>query len=99
MDKRLIEVPATTLDFYTYEEDGLVFYEFDATECDPPEPMVNTMRGLGLLKNYNERLVGIYFHEPFPLYERIPISFEHEAIEMENGDFKVIFKKSKDFLD
>ena len=92
MKKELIEVPRATLDFYKYSEDGLNFYEFNATECQPPEPMVNTMYGLSLLKNENDRLVGIYFHEPSPLYEKIPLTISHEAQELESGDFKIIFK-------
>ena len=92
MKKELIQVPRTTLDFYKYEEDGLNFYEFNATACQPPEPMVNTICGLGLLKTKEDRLVGIYFHEPFPLYDRIPLTIAHEAVELENGDFKVTFK-------
>ena len=92
MNKELITVPMATLKFYKYEENDVVFYEFDATECQPPEPMVNTIHGLKMLKNENDRLVGIFFHEPTPLYERIGNSVEHEAIELENGDFKIIFK-------
>ncbi len=92
LNKKLVEVPGTTLSFYTYEESGLRFFEFDATECNPPEPMVNTMRGLSLLESENDRLVGLFFHEPFPLYSRIPLTFTHEATELENGDFRVVFK-------
>ncbi len=94
MQKKSIQVPATTLEFFTYEKGGLKFYEFDASECEPPEPMINTLRGLALLKHKNERLVGTYFHEPFPLYERIPISFEYKPLELENGNFQVTFKKA-----
>jgi len=92
MNKKLVEIAGTTLEFYEYEEDGLRFFEFDATKCSPPEPMVNTIKGLSLLKNDNDRLVGFFFHEPFPLYQRIPFTITHEALELENGDFKVTFK-------
>lgn len=92
MKKELIEVPRTTLDFYKYEEDGLTYYEYDATGCQPPEPMVNTMVGLSLLKSKNDRLVGIFFHEPFPLYDRIPLTISHEAKQLESGDFRITFK-------
>ena len=95
MNKELVEVPGTTLPFYTYEQDGLRIFEFNATECNPPEPMANTVRGLGLLKNSNDRLVGLFFHEPFPLYQRIPFTITHEAVELDNGDFQVTFKKSE----
>ena len=92
MKRELVEVSMATLEFYRYENDDLTFYEFDATECQPPEPMVNTIHGLKMLKNENDRLVGIFFHEPTPLYARIGNGFEHEAIALENGDFKIIFK-------
>lgn len=92
MERELIEVPRATLDFYKYEEDGLTYYEYDATKCQPPEPMVNTMVGLSLLKSENDRLVGIFFHEPFPLYQRIPLTISHEAKELESGDVRVTFK-------
>ena len=92
MNKKLVEVVGPTLEFYEYEENGLHFFEFDATKCSPPEPMVNTIKGLSLLKNDNDRLVGFFFHEPFPLYQRIPFTITHEALELENGDFKVTFK-------
>ncbi len=93
MDKILIEVPHATLDFYKYKKDDLVYYEFNAVECTPPEPMMNTMCGLQMLKDENERLIGIYFHEPFPLYQRISVNFEYISKELENGDFLVIFKR------
>jgi hypothetical protein len=92
MQKELIEVQGATLDFYKYEEDGLTYYEFNATRCQPPEPMINAISGLRLLKSENDRLVGIFFHEPFPLYERIPLTIGHEAQELESGDIKVTFK-------
>jgi len=95
LNKKLVEVPGSTLPFYTYEKDGLTFFEFDATECNPPEPMVNTIRGLTLLKSETDRLVGLFFHEPFPLYERIPFTILHEVIELKNGDFQVTFKLSE----
>ncbi|MDD5156925.1 hypothetical protein [Sulfurimonas sp.] len=92
MSRELIAVPRATLDFYKYEEDGLTFYEYNATKCQPPEPMVNTMVGLSLLNDKNDRLVGIFFHEPFPLYSKIPLTISHEAVELESGDFRITFK-------
>lgn len=92
MQKELIKVPRATLDFYKYEEDGLTIYEYDATKCQPPEPMVNTMVGLSLLKSKTDRLCGIFFHEPFPLYSRIPLNISHEAVPLPSGDFRITFK-------
>ncbi len=92
MSREKITVPMATLEFVKYEEKGLTYFEFDATQCQPPEPMVNAMNGLKLLKEKNDRLVGIFFHEPVPLYDRVGVKFAHEALELENGDFKIIFK-------
>ncbi len=91
MKKELVEVPNATLDFYKYTEDGLTYYEFDATECTPPEPMVNSMSGLLMLKDENDRLVGKFFHEPFPLYQKISSKYNIKSEELDNGDFLVVF--------
>ena len=90
----ITKVPRATLDFYKYEKDDLIYYEFDATECSPPEPMVNAINGLKMLKNKNERLIGYFFHEPFPLFDKIPDKFTYETFELDSGDFKVTFKLS-----
>jgi len=82
----------TTLDFYTYKEDGITYYEFDATECSPPEPMVNTMHALGVLGE-NEVLRGKFFHEPQPLYMKIEGLFEYEAQALDDGNFLISFYK------
>ena len=91
MFKEKIEVPRATLDIYTYEKDGLRFFEFDATKCEPPEPMVNTMVCLSLIENKNDRLLGKFFHEPAPLYDKVGNKFSHSATELESGDFEITF--------
>lgn len=93
MQKELVEVPRATLNFYKYEDSGLTYYEFDATKCSPPEPMVNAINAMKLLKGENDRVVGIFFHEPFPLYEKIENSFTYEATELDSGDFRIVFRK------
>ena len=93
MQKKLIEVPRATLDIYTYEKDGIQIYEFDATECSPPEPMVNTIVVLEMLQNIDDRLIVTFFHEPLPLYERLSQTFSYESQELENGDIIVTFRK------
>jgi len=93
MNKKLVTVPRATLDIYNYEKDGLNIYEFDATECSPPEPMVNTIVTLEMIKNENDRLLVKYFHEPHPLYERVSSAFNYSSKELESGDFLVTFSK------
>jgi hypothetical protein len=92
MKKEKVTIPMTTLDFYRYEKDGIIYYEFDARECVAPEPMLNTLHALRILKD-EERLVGYYFHEPTPLYAKIENFFSYEAQKVDDGDYKVTFKK------
>jgi hypothetical protein len=91
--KELVEIPFTTIDFYKYEDDGIIYYEFDARECTPPEPMVNTINALKVLKNSNEILRGYYFHEPFPLYEKISQYFTYSSEVLESGEYLISFYK------
>lgn len=93
MNRELISVPRTTLDIYFIKENDLEIYEFDATECSPPEPMVNATVLLNKLKNENERVRVKFFHEPTPLYQKIEQHFEYESTELESGDFLVTFRK------
>lgn len=92
IEKEKVEIPLTTLEFLKYELDGITYYEFDATQCQPPEPMVNAMHGLKHLSGADERLVGIFFHEPAPLYNKIESMFDYDAKELESGDFRIEFK-------
>lgn len=93
MNKEKVVIPRATLDIYKYEEDGLTCYEFDATLCQPPEPLVNAMVCLSLLENEKERVIGIFFHEPSVLYDKISSNFSYVATELESGDFRIVFKK------
>lgn len=93
MKKELITVPRATLDIYNYQENGLNIYEFNATQCEPPEPMVNTVVCLKLLKNETDVLQVTFFHEPTPLYERTSQNFSHTSQELESGDVLVTFRK------
>jgi len=93
MQKELLKVPRATLDIYKYSENDQTIYEFDATECTPPEPMVNTIVVLQLLKHENDCLIVNYFHEPTPLFERIKSKFTYITQELENGDIRVTFQK------
>ena len=92
MKKELIAVPRTTLDIYKFKEDGLTYYEFDASMCQPPEPMMNTVVCLNLLKDKNDRLIVTFFHEPSPLYDKLRGKFSHKATELDSGDFRIVFK-------
>ena len=91
MDNEQIEVPGTTVPFFTYTQEGIQFYEFDTSLCQPPEPMVNMMRGLQLLDSKMKRSVMINMQEPTLLYSRLADDFSWEVTVLENGDVKIIF--------
>ena len=97
MDKEPFSVTGATLAFYRYEADGLVYYEFDATECEPPEPMVNALRGLQLLDTSDKRLLMINMQEPEGLYLRIADAFAWEVSPRENGDVEIVFRRKTTF--
>jgi len=91
--KETIEIPLTTLKFYRYKKDGITYIEYDARECTPPEPMVNTIHALKMLQDKQTKLVGKFFHEPFPLFERVSSHFSYESKALESGDFEITFMK------
>lgn len=92
MFKEKVTIPRATLDIFRYKKDGVTYYEFDATACQPPEPMVNAIVCLNNLKD-DEVLEVTFFHEPTPLYDKISDNFSYEATALDSGDFRILFKK------
>lgn len=90
-EKVLLEVPGASLPFYTYDEDGITYIEFDSSASHPPEPMVNVMRGFELIAGTDRRLVMINAQEPVPLYPRIADSFAWDVEVLDSGDVKIVF--------
>lgn len=91
-EKVLLEVPGASLPFYTYEDEGITYIEFDSSESHPPEPMVNVMKGFELISGTDKRLVMINAQEPVPLYPRIANSFVWDVEVLKSGDVKIVFK-------
>ena len=50
-EAKKIEVAGATVDFFELAKDGISTYYFDTSKCGPPDPMVNAMSGLRLIKN------------------------------------------------
>ncbi len=97
-DAKKIELENSTVDFFEYIQDGLTCYQFDTSECGPPEPMINAMVGLQLLDNTSKRLVMINHKVPGALFPKIEANFEYELSEIvEEDKVKIVFKpKSSD---
>ncbi len=92
-DAKKIEIESSTVDFFEYIQDGLTCYQFDTSECGPPEPMINAMLGLQLLDDASKRLVMINHKAPGGLFPKIEANFEFNINEIEDGNrVQVIFK-------
>ena len=85
-DAKKLELENSTVDFYEYIKDGLTFYQFDTSECGPPEPMVNAMAGLQLLDNANKRLIMINHKPPMGLFPKIQKNYKQSALAIGNFD-------------
>jgi len=86
-----IEVEGATVDFYTFEKDGITYYQFDTSRCGPPEPMVNAMTGLKLIDSPNKKLIMINHKKPMGLLNKIGENFEIETEELPDGNVKLTF--------
>ncbi len=87
-----ITIEGATVPFHKYEEDGIVFLQFDSSKCGHPEPMVNAMIGLQNLTG-DERLVMINHKPPMGLFSKVEAEFDNDVKEIENDLFKITFIK------
>ena len=89
-DAKKIEVAASTVDFFEYIQDGITYYYFDTSDYGPPEPMVNAMAGLQLIKE-NSKLVMINHKPPMGLFPKIQHNYSYNIDELEDGRHMVTF--------
>ncbi|MDQ1268113.1 MAG: hypothetical protein QG560_756, partial [Campylobacterota bacterium] len=83
-----------TVDFFKLEKDGQSTYYFDTSKCGPPEPMVNAVSGLKLIKGTNDKLVMINHKTPGGLFAKLQDDISHEIEETPSGLVKVIFSSN-----
>ncbi|WP_281950721.1 hypothetical protein [Nitrosophilus kaiyonis] len=86
-----VEVEGATVDFYKFEKDGITYYAFDTSRCGPPEPMVNAMAGLKLVKSPNVKLIMINHKMPMGLLNKIEENFNIEKEDLPDGNVKLVF--------
>lgn len=89
-DKEKINVEGTTVPVYKYEENGIVYYEFDTSQLGPPEPMINAMAVLKLIDSPNKKAVMINHKKPMGLFDKISDKFDYKIEEL-NGKYKIVF--------
>ncbi len=97
-DAKKIEVENSTVDFYKFIQDSLTYYYFDTSMCGPPEPMINAMLGLQLLKEDNEKLIMINHTSPNALFPKIENNFNFEVDTLEDDRVKIIFTQKLDSI-
>lgn len=86
-----IEVTGATVDFYKLNKDGESTYYFDTSKCGPPDPMVNAVCGLKLIKGTSDKLVMINHKTPGGLFAKLQDDVSYEIEQLENGLVKVVF--------
>ncbi len=91
MNKQQIEVTGATEPFFTYEVDGITYFEFDSSLCTPPGPMVNAMSGLKLIDTPDKKLVMTNMKKPMGLFPKVEKDYSWEIEELEDGKVKIIF--------
>ncbi|MCK9473658.1 hypothetical protein [Sulfurimonas sp.] len=89
-----IEVAGATVDFYKLEKDGVSTYYFDTSKCGPPDPMVNAVCGLKLIKATDDKLVMINHKAPGGLFAKLGEDVSHEIETLDNGLVKVTFSSN-----
>lgn len=77
-DAKKIEAIGSTVDFFTYEKEGLTYYFFDTSMTAAPEPMVNAMSGLRLIDSKNKKLQMLNHTIPSGLFPKIDEYFKFE---------------------
>jgi len=91
LNRQPVEVPGATVPFFTYEMGETQYFEFDTSECGPPEPMVNAMAGLKMIDGPNKKVVMINHKKPMGLLDKIGENYDIETEKMDDGRVKLIF--------
>ncbi|MBL0687532.1 MAG: hypothetical protein JJV94_06885 [Sulfurospirillum sp.] len=91
-----IEVAGSTVDFFKFLDGNITVFTFDTSNCQPPEPMVNSMCGLQLLTKSNQRLEMINHKAPMGLFPKIEDDFDYKITKLDDsGKVKVVFTKKE----
>ena len=88
----IVEVNGATIPFMKYEENDTTIFQFDSSKSAHPEPMMNAMSGLQMIKE-GEKLEMINSKAPMGLFPRIEEDFSFEIEELVDGRVKVTFAK------
>lgn len=91
VDAKEIKVEGQTVPFYEYKINDTTYIEFDTSRCGPPEPMVNAMLAVGLIKDKNTKVIMVNHKSPAGLLPKINANYNIEEGTTEDGKAKLIF--------
>ncbi len=90
-DAKELNIEGATVPFYEYKVGDTTYIEFDTSKCGPPEPMVNAMLSVALIKDANTKVIMINHKSPAGLLPKISANYGIEESVMEDGRAKLVF--------
>ena len=87
-----VEISGATVPFYRFEDNGVMFLQFDSSKAGHPEPMVNAMSGLQSIEG-DEKLIMLNSKAPMGLFPKIENDFTFEVSDIQPGLVKVVFSR------
>ena len=91
----VLNVESASVEFLTFTKEDKTYYYFNTTKCGPPEPMVNAMAGLNLLKNSNEVLIMHNHKKPMGLLNKVAQNFTIEEEIQEDDTIMLFFSRNE----
>jgi hypothetical protein len=90
-NKKVVNIQNATVPFYEYYDGDTRVIEFDSSQCIPPEPMVNAMSALELIKDAKTKVVMINHKSPVGLFPKIEDNFDYEESKLKDGRVRLVF--------
>jgi len=86
-----LKVEGQTVPFYKYKINDVTYIEFNTSRCGPPEPMVNAMLAIALIKDKNTKVIMVNHKSPAGLLPKINQNFGIEEGTTSDGKVKLVF--------
>ena len=90
-DASKLNPQGATVDFFNFQEKDIHYYYFDTSLRAAPEPMVNAMVGLNMIKDNDNKLVMINHQKPMGLFNKLLETFDVQTFELDDGNYQMVF--------
>lgn len=94
-DAKKMALEDSSVEFYNFTLNEVEYFYFDTSLCSAPEPMVNALLGLQLLKKKKQRLIMVNHQAPGGLFPRIAEDFTYDILTLDTG-VQVVFALKND---